>query len=43
MPVGGMAAHVEALEQAAAEAAEQLADFRADVAALEVGAGEPAR
>lgn len=42
VPEGGTAARVEALEQALAEAVEQLADLRARVAALEAGDGEPA-
>jgi DNA-binding GntR family transcriptional regulator len=42
-PVGGMAARVEALEQALAEAVEQLAELRARVAVLEAGNDEPGR
>ena len=40
-PAGGTAARVEALEQALAEAVEQLAELRARVAVLEAGNDEP--
>ena len=39
-PAGGTAARVEALEQALAEAVEQIAELRARVAVLEAGNGE---
>ncbi|MGJ5833678.1 hypothetical protein [Streptomyces ossamyceticus] len=42
-PAGGTAARVEALEQALAEAVEQLAELRARVAVLEAANGEPGR
>ncbi|MEU0070850.1 winged helix-turn-helix domain-containing protein [Streptomyces sp. NPDC006332] len=42
-PAGGTAAHVEALEQALADAVEQLADLRARVEALESGGTERGR
>ncbi len=42
-PAGGTAARVEALEQALAEAVEQLAELRARVAVLEAGNDEPGR
>ena len=42
-PVGATAARVEALEQALADAIEQLADLRARVAALESGGGKQCR
>ncbi|MCX5093846.1 winged helix-turn-helix domain-containing protein [Streptomyces sp. NBC_00365] len=42
-PVGGTAARVEALERALADAAEQLADLRGRVEALESGGGERGR
>ncbi|MFI1941252.1 GntR family transcriptional regulator [Streptomyces purpureus] len=38
-PVGGTAARVEALERALAEAAQQIADLRGRVEALETGGG----
>ncbi|MFJ3302149.1 GntR family transcriptional regulator [Streptomyces sp. NPDC086549] len=38
-PVGGMAARVEALERALAEAAQQIADLRGRVETLESGGG----
>ncbi|MFE5087549.1 hypothetical protein ACFRFN_46130, partial [Streptomyces mirabilis] len=38
-PVGGMAAHVEALERALADAAQQIADLRSRVEALESASG----
>ncbi|MFJ9362167.1 GntR family transcriptional regulator [Streptomyces mirabilis] len=42
-PAGGTAARVEALEQALAKAAEQLADLRARVETLEAGTTERGR
>ncbi|WP_327075436.1 GntR family transcriptional regulator [Kitasatospora purpeofusca] len=42
-PVGGTVARVEALEQALAEAVEQIADLRARIEALEADDGEPGR
>ena len=42
-PVGGMAARVEALERALAEAVQQIADLRGRVEALETGSGERGR
>jgi DNA-binding GntR family transcriptional regulator len=42
-PVGATAARVEALEQALADATEQLADLRARVAALESGGDRQGR
>jgi DNA-binding GntR family transcriptional regulator len=42
-PAGGTAARVEALEQALADAVEQLADLRARVEALESGGTERGR
>ncbi|MFI5871363.1 winged helix-turn-helix domain-containing protein [Streptomyces sp. NPDC051445] len=42
-PVGGTATRVEALELALAEAAQQIADLRGRVEALEAGSGEPGR
>jgi DNA-binding GntR family transcriptional regulator len=42
-PAGGTAARVEALEQALAEAVEQLAELRARVAVLEAVNDEPGR
>ena len=42
-PVGATAARVEALEQALADAIEQLADLRARVAALELGGDRQGR
>lgn len=43
VPAGWMAARVEALERALAEAAEQVADLRARVEALEAGTAERGR
>ncbi|SER76078.1 regulatory protein, gntR family [Streptomyces sp. yr375] len=42
-PVGGTTARVEALERALAEAAQQIADLRGRVEALESGGGERGR
>ena len=42
-PVGGTAARVETLERALAEAAQQIADLRGRVEALESGGGERGR
>ncbi|MBT2472103.1 winged helix-turn-helix transcriptional regulator [Streptomyces sp. ISL-66] len=42
-PVGGTTARVEALEQALADAVQQLADLRGRVEALESGGGERGR
>jgi DNA-binding GntR family transcriptional regulator len=42
-PVGGTAARVEALERALTEAAQQIADLRGRVEALETGSGERGR
>ncbi|MET7686035.1 winged helix-turn-helix domain-containing protein [Streptomyces sp. NPDC005423] len=40
-PVGGTTARVEAMERALADAAQQIADLRGRVEALESGGGEP--
>ncbi|MGW6396332.1 GntR family transcriptional regulator [Streptomyces sp. NPDC055103] len=42
-PATGTAARVEALERALAEAAQQIADLRGRIEALESGSGEPGR
>lgn len=42
-PVGGMATRVEALERALTEAAQQIADLRGRVEALETSGGERGR